>query len=276
MYRVLHRKPTCPGVLFFARYDGRSRNGRLYIVLFALTATLFAFPGGADDTAVRARIVFEQYRDMVVTVRAVVGISYGGSEHESEQEANATLLDADGLAVLALSAIDPMQLMQTYRSEMDDVTSRIVSLRVILSDGTEKPAEVVLRDRHLDLAFIRITETPETPLPHVTFDAIGRPDMFDEVVCIMQYGRVARRAHAGFVERIEMIVERPRLFYAIGDHRSRDMVCSPAFTLDGAFVGVGVMRLTGGGDDMGRDDMIVIIVPAEQIGDLIEQVPPRE
>ena len=82
-------------------------------------------------------------------------------------------------------------------------------------------------------------------------------------------------SHAAFIERIEMVVEKPRLFYAIGEHRSRQLVCSPVFTLTGEFTGIGVMRLAmGSKDDM--DDMMVIIVPAEQLQSLMEQVPPRE
>jgi len=242
----------------------------------ALVAVFMSFAGYAENNTERGRSVFERYKDTVVTVRAVIGTSFGDSEREMEQEGNATLLDADGLAVLALSAIDPMQLASVYRSATDGMTTRIISLRVILADGSEKPAEVVLRDKDLDIAFIRLTETPATPLPYVPLDTIGRPQVLDEVVCIMQYGQIARRAHAAFIDRIEMIVERPRLFYAMGEHRDRQLVCSPVFTLDGEFVGVGVMRLLSGSTDNEPGDMLVVVVPAEQLQTLLEQVPPRE
>ncbi len=227
------------------------------------------------DTTAQGRAVFERYKDTVVTMRVVVGTTFGGSESESEQEANATLLDADGLAVLALSAIDPMQMAASFRMSAEEMTTRVISLRMILPDGSEKPAEVVLRDKDLDLVFVRLTEKPDGPLPFVSLDAAGAPEMLDEVVCIMQYGRVARRAHAAFIERVEMIVERPRLFYALGDHRARQLVCSPVFTLDGGFVGVGVMRSITGGEPS-RDNIMVVIVPARQIQELTAQVPPTE
>ncbi len=246
------------------------------MLLFAMLASLPLSAAHARDIAAEGRDVFDKYWETVVTVRAVVGMSIGGSERESEQEANATLLTNDGLAVLALSAIDPMQMGRRLRSDMNDLSSRVVSLRVILADGTEERAEVVLRDEDLDLVFIRLVDPPDTPLRHVVFDKVGSPEMLDEVVCILQYGRVARRAHAAFIERIEMIVERPRRFYAIGDHRARDMVCSPVFTLAGEFVGIGVMRLITGASDPGFDDMMVIIVPAAQIEELLEQIPPRD
>lgn len=251
------------------------KSGLLLWVALALTLpALLAGTGYADDSGDRGREVFEKYKDTVVTVRVVVGMSYGGTERESEQEANATVISADGLAVMALSGIDPMQIAAGYRQEMEEMTSRVVSLHIILADGTEKEAEVVLRDKEQDIAFIRLKENPDAPLPYVTFDAPGHPKVLDEVVCILQYGRLARRSHAAFIDRIEMVVEKPRLFYAIGEYRSRQLVCSPTFTLAGEFVGIGVMRLANSSND-DMNDMMVIIVPAKQLQALVEQVPPR-
>lgn len=238
------------------------------ILLCAVTAAT------AQDTNEQGRMVFEKYKDTVATVRVVVGISYGGTEQESEQEANATFISEDGLAVLALSAIDPMQIAEGYGSETEEMTSRIISLHVFMPDGAEKPAEVVLRDKEQDIAFLRLTEKPDAPVPHVTFDTLGHPKVLDEVVCIMQHGRIARRSHAAFIDRIEMVVEKPRLFYAMGEYRSRQLVCSPVFTLAGEFTGIGVMRMSSGSNNE-MEDMMVIIVPAEQLQSLMEQVPPR-
>lgn len=227
----------------------------------------------AQSSAEQGRKVFERYKQAVVTVRVVIGVSYGGRETENEQEANAAVIAPDGLAVLALSAIDPMQLAEGYNMPANEMTTRIVSMHVILADGAEKPADVVLRDKELDLAFIRLTEKPAEPLPFVSMETPGQPNVLDEVVCIMQYGRVARRAHAVFMDRIEAVVEKPRLFYILGDHRARQVVCSPVFTLDGGFVGMGVMRLMTGASDSSPDNMMVIVVPAEQINAMLEQTP---
>ncbi len=243
-----------------------------------LLAILIGWNGGlgaaASETSDSGREVFETFKDAVVTVRTVIGMSFGGSESESEQEANATLIAPDGLAVLALSAVDPTQMVQGLRMSDEEMTTRIVSMRVILPDGNEKPAEIVLRDQDLDLVFIRLTEAPEAPLPCVNLERIGHPGMLDEVVCVMQYGQVARRARAAFIDRIETIVEKPRLFYALGDHRARQVVCSPVFTLAGEFVGVGVMRVMSGAAKPSSDNIMVIIVPGDQIRDLMAQVPP--
>lgn len=230
----------------------------------------------ADETAEQGRQVFEARKNTVVTMRIVIAMSFGSRETESEQEANATIISPDGLSVLALSAVDPLQMASDLRIASDEMTSRISSLRMILPDGTEKAAELVLRDKDLDLAFVRLTEKVDQPLAYVDVTQAGSPQVLDNVVCIMQYGRVARRTHAAFIERVEMVVDKPRLFYAIGKHRERQVVCSPVFTMANEFVGVGVMRMVSGNTEPSPDNVMVIIVPATQIKALVDQIPPAQ
>lgn len=246
---------------------------RIVILLLALVSVSWASGVFADETADLGRKVFDARKDTVVTMRIVIAMSFGGRENESEQEANATVISPEGVSVLALSAVDPLQMASDMKIAGDEMTSRITSLRMILPDGTEKPAEVVLRDKDLDLAFVRLTEKLETPLAYVDLAQSGSPQLLDNVVCIMQYGRVARRSHSAFVERIEMVVDKPRLFYALGKHRDRHVVCSPVFTLANEFVGVGVMRMVSGGAEPSPDNVMVIIVPGAQIKALVDQIP---
>ncbi|NLN94448.1 MAG: trypsin-like peptidase domain-containing protein [Candidatus Hydrogenedens sp.] len=246
---------------------------RLTVVTGLIVFVSMTFSLHADEDGVLGRQVFEARKDSVVTLRTVVGLNFGGGEVENEQEANATLISPEGLAVLALTGVDPAQMISGLSMGGDDISSRIISMRMILADGSEKPAEVILRDKDLDLALVRLTEKPEEALPFVDLAEAGAPEILDNVVCLMQYGRVARRSHAAFIDRVELIVTRPRLFYALGDHRSRQTVCSPVFTLQNKLVGVGVMRLLAGDGDRSSDDMMVIIIPAAQIQELVDQLP---
>ncbi len=243
----------------------------LLVAVIVICPCLFA-----DETAELGRKVFESRKNTVVTMRIVIAMSFGTRETESEQEANATIISPDGLSVLALSAVDPLQMVQDKRAINDEITSRVVSMHMILPDGGEKAAEVVLRDKDLDLAFVKLTEKVDNPLAYVDLNQSGNPQLLDNVLCIMQFGRVARRSHAAFIERIEMLVERPRLFYALGNHRSRQVVCSPVFTLADEFVGVGVMRKSAGETEPSPDNVMVIIVPAVQIKELAGQIAPAE
>ncbi len=251
-------------------------TGVLRMFAVALAAAVLGPCLFADETAELGRKVFEARKDTVVTMRIVIAMSFGSRETESEQEANATVISPEGLSVLALSAVDPLQMIEEQRAIEDEITSRVVSIRMILPDGGEKPAEVILRDKDLDLAFLRLTEKVDAPLAYVDLSKVGTPQLLDEVLCIMQLGRVARRSHAAFIERIEMIVERPRLFYTVGNHRSRQVVCSPVFTLADEFIGVGVMRKMTGDTEPSPDNVMVIVVPASQISELAAQIKSEE
>jgi len=228
----------------------------------------------ADETAEKGRAVFEQYKDTVVTIRTVLSMSMGGNPQERESEANGTVIDAMGLAVLSLSSVDPSGLMARLDRGRDEMVTKITSMKMILADGTELDAEIVLRDADLDLAFVRPLTKPDSAMPFVDLTQPGKPEILDEVVAIAQLGQVARRTHSALVERVEAVVDRPRTFYVLGEHRSRAVVCSPAFTLDGAFVGIGVFRSIQGSDRRTGDNVLIVIVSGDDIREASAQVPP--
>ena len=248
------------------------------VILLTILLTGAAFMGYADETAEKARAVLEANRDAVITIQAVIGMSFGGNENETEQESNATVIDPTGLSVLALTAVDPSAMFANMGEMASEMVTKVNSLKMLIPDGAdvkEVEAEIVLRDKDLDLAYVRPKEKPAEEMAYVDLAKSGAPQLLDEVVVIGQLGKVARRAHTAFVERIEAVVEKPRTFYIPGEHRARAIMCSPVFTMDGEVVGVGVMRAImagGGGGGMG-DNMMVIIVPAEDIADQVQQVP---
>ena len=60
----------------------------------------------------------------------------------------------------------------------------------------------------------------------------------------------------------------------LGEHRAAALMCAPAFTLDGKFVGIGAMRAIKAQGDVGMgDNMLVVIVPARDIQEGMAQVP---
>jgi hypothetical protein len=251
-------------------------------VLFRLTlivAVFFAVAPVAvsDELAAQGRAVFEKSKETVITVQSVISFSMGQQE-EQEQEvwANGTVVDPSGLTVLSLVLVDPASAL----SEMDDlpgeISSKVVSLKMILSDGNEVPAEVVLRDKDLDLAFVRPTQKLDKPMVCVNVAELGKPQLLDTVVAVTQLGEVARRAHSVLLERIETIVEKPRRYYVVGQHRSNEVLSSPVFTLDGKFVGIGALRSIKGGQSARRrgGDKIVTIVTGEDIKEVMTNVPP--
>lgn len=228
--------------------------------------------GFADETAEKGRIVFRDQSPSVISVKATLSMSMGGEESENVTRATATVIDPSGLSVLSLSVIDPALYMDSAE-EGTETQIKIVSLKMLLAEDVECPAEVVLRDRDLDLAFVRPVQPLEKPMPFVDLKRSDQPELLDELVVILQLGQAARRAHSVCVVRVETVVDKPRRFYTIGSDRALDVLCSPVFTLENKFVGIGVMRSVAMGREEMGEDMIVIIVPAEDIRDAVKQVP---
>ena len=254
------------------------QNPRFAVVLSTAVALATCLqPAFGETTAEKGRAVLEANKAAVVTVVATLSVSYGGNDRESETWANATVIDPTGLCVLSLTPLDPSSQYKRFEGGGREMTSKVKGIKILLPDDAELAAEIVLRDTDLDLAFIRPTEKPDEPMAHVDLANPGAPELLDEIAILCQLGKVARRAHAVLIERIESVLDKPRTFYVVGEHRSRDVLCSPAFTLDGKFVGIGVFRTIQSKTQRGLGgDTLVVIVPAEDIKEGIGQVPPFE
>ena len=80
------------------------------------------------------------------------------------------MVDPSGLTVLALSACDPTEMYQRMMSEEASkfkLDIEVTDLKILLDDGTEIPSEIVLRDKDMDLAFIRPKTKPASPMAAV-------------------------------------------------------------------------------------------------------------
>ena len=123
-------------------------------------------------------------------------------------EATGTVIGPDGLTVLALSSTDPMSMMQDMMGGMFgddlDMASQVSDAKILEQDGTELAAEIVLRDKDLDLAFVRPVEKPAEAMPCVNLEDAAAPEIFDEVVVLDRLGKSGQprprchpRAHPG-------------------------------------------------------------------------------
>jgi hypothetical protein len=263
----------------------------LFLLLSLLTAR-----GFADDLAEKGRAVFKQYRHTVVTVSIVLKSKIsvggmGGQSNESRQEVTGTVLDPSGLIVLSLSATDPGQMMQTFLGGMDGMgeedtklkmETELSDLKVLLDDGTEVPAEVVLRDKDLDLAYIKPKNKLMTPMEALDFSKSGKVELLDQIIALNRLGNTAGRAYAASLDRISAVVERPRLFYVPASGMTSATLGAPAFSLDGKPLGIFVMRTMkshAGGMGMFSlqpDNLTTVIVPAQDILKGAKQVPAAE
>ncbi len=251
------------------------------LLAVALLMASLALPSRADELAGKGREIFKNNQHAVVTVQEVLKVSpgAGGRANESKQELTGTVLDASGLTVLALSACDPSEMYQRMMGQdysRNRVETEITDIKILLDDGTEVPAEIVLRDKDLDLAFIRPKTKPASPMAAVDLNKSAPAQLLDQVVTLNRLNSAAGRAYAASVERISAVIQKPRTFYIPDSTMTATTLGSPAFALDGNLVGVVVMRAVaskGGATHNYRDSLTSIILPAEDIAKAAKQAP---
>jgi hypothetical protein len=247
---------------------------------FLLAAVIAAGAGlnaRGDDAADKGRDVFKQSQQCAVTVQVTQKISVtmpgrGGTPRENKQEITGTVVDPSGLTVLALSACDPSEIYQRMGNEMK-IETELSDMKILLDDGAELPAEIVLRDKDLDLAFIRPKTKVATPLVAVDLSKSSPAKVLDQVVTFNRLNRAAGRAHSASLERISAVIQKPRTFYIPDSSMTATALGSPVFALDGNIVGIVVMRAVNSVGSNQRENVTSIILPAEDILKGAKQAP---
>lgn len=229
----------------------------------------------ADEFAEKGREILKKNQHAVVTVQVVIkATSGGGRSSENRQEITGTVVDPSGLTVLALSSCDPAEM---YRRLSEDykVEVEVSDVKILTEDGSELPAEIVLRDKDLDLAFIRPKSKPAKPMTFVDLSQSGTAQQLDQVLTLNRLNKAASRAYAGSAERIAAVIQRPKTFYIPDSNMSSTTLGSPAFLLDGKVVGIFVMRAVSGAGSSAnlRQNLTSILLPAEDILKAAKQAP---
>ncbi len=247
----------------------------------------------ADDTAVAGRKILESYHNAVVKVETVSQIKWlmNGSEmqnREFKNEITGTVIDPSGLVLVSLTAVDPSRFMDSLmRGAGDDMKMDIKidlkSVKIILPDATEIDAKVVLRDRDMDMAFIRTKQKMEKSIVSVNLNDQANPRVMDEIVVLGRLSKVARYAPSAMAARIAAIVSKPRTFY-IPQMEGGDpgYIGTPAFSLDGKPIGVILIRILDHDGAVGFNAMMggsgamgitAVIMPMAEILEASKQAP---
>ncbi|MDH4180198.1 MAG: serine protease, partial [Armatimonadota bacterium] len=202
-----------------------SRFIRTLALPFSLAGLILfgSAPLAADETGAAARAIADKHGGAVVPVRVVIKmrVAYEGEEvdeEESSNELNATVIDPSGLALCALSEVDPTHMIELWQEEDPNykIDAQVTDLKFVLPEGKEIPAKVVLRDRDLDLAFIRPVALPDQPFVAVDLAQSAQPQIMDEIVVLGRLGDVANRELRLALDRITAVVTKPRTLYIAG------------------------------------------------------------
>jgi S1-C subfamily serine protease len=235
-----------------------------------------------------ARQIVEKRGDAVVTIMATLKarMSAGGRDNampDQAVQASATVLDASGLTVLALSALDPGNVISKnpkFVQAKMTMTTEVVDVKMRLPDGKEVPAKVVLRDSDLDLLFVRPEAAPATPLVAVE-PSSAKLTAMDPVVLVQRFGEETGWKAAAALGTIELVVEKPRTFYMVAFTTTGNRVGASVFDLKGQFAGVVTLRVTEQaktnaltglqGDVLQTLGMLSAVIPVADIREVAKQ-----
>lgn len=259
--------------------------GQRIAVVCVLAAALvlgLVAPAPADEMAVAGRQLAAKWKNSVVTVHLVLKITEKwegeSSEEEVKIEATGTVIDPSGLVVAALSATIPTEARnQASGEDTDSTTTEVKETKIITADGRDVPATVVLRDRELDLVFIKPTAKPDKPYDAVDLTKAAKVELMDEMVCLYRLGTVASRSLAACCDRAQAVIEKPRTFYAPGLPMMGASLGAPVFAMNGGPLGVLLLRTLPGGSDshqvsgIGANGMMYIVLPAADILEAAKQ-----
>ena len=227
------------------------------------------------------RDLLASHANCVTWVSATVRleISAGGRSlppQEQKLEALGTIIAEDGLTVLSLSRVDPTaSLLARMRTPGASVNVNYTEVLILMQDGTEVPAKLVLKDTDLDLAFVLPIKQKEDneEFKDVVFSHVPRsqkensklPQALDEVVSLGKLGRNLYRQSTLRKGWVNAVIEKPRKYFVIENTSPG----TPVFDRDGGWLGIVVYKM-----DRGRPTSLVTL-PADDIDEIAEQVRSR-
>lgn len=255
---------------------------RIAVLTFLCAANLLnAAAAPVDPSIEAARKILADRQDSVLWVTAVCKISFstdGGSDQplnlpdqERKVETLGTVISTNGMIVTALSGIDPAKEVSGREMRMGgrtitlDAASVLKEVKIIMPDGVEVPADVVMKDVDLDLAFLQ-AKSDAKEFKEAVFKAVNLKDstnvmIADEVVSIARADEVLSRQPIVYNGQVNVMVKKPREFL----HVSSASIGTPTFNLDGKLIGIGVLRSSK------EKRSVTVVLPAADVEEIAEQ-----
>jgi len=262
----------------------------LSAVMCAAAAVALAVPAGADEKANLARKILHDYGKAVVQVEAILSLSAEGplagrigSGQEQKVQIAGTVVDPSGLTVVSYVNMNPTSAVKKVKVRGRDgqqislsIKGELSDVKIVLPDGTEIPARVVLKDEDLDMAFIM----PKEKLDKETSKQIQAVDLskgaakakrLDQVVRLGRLGKGLNRELVIRLDRISAVITKPRTFYVLGGAQPG----TPVFAAGGKLLGVIVFHKKPGGESSRRGAPAVggtpVVLPAKDVKKIADQ-----
>ena len=198
-------------------------------------------------------------------------------DKETKSEATGTVVDASGLIVTSLAAIDKGSVVdgKTVNTPMGPIklrsTTEIKEVKIIMPDGTEIPGDLVMKDADLGLGFVKV-RSDSKEAQGVTFHSIDLNDsspgaMLDDCIGLGRLDENLNREASIITSEISGITTKPRTFYRV----MTDATGCPIFLSTGKLLGISVMRQPRGDIDGGAMQISPVVLPAADVAKVAEQ-----
>ena len=255
--------------------------------LFA-TGSLLAASGELQSSALK---ITASHQDAVVWLSVITKTTLGtdgdasaqikaqlaGNDKEEKVEATGTIIDPSGLIVTALASIDKSSAIdgKTVNTGAGSVklkaSCEFKEIKVIMPDGTEIPADLVLKDNDLGIGIIRIRKDSKEA-EGVTFTAVdvtasADGKLLDDCILLGRLGQIMNREPSVICSEISGITTKPRKFYRV----LGDSVGCPIFLGDGKLLGITTLRAPAGDLSGGAVAMSPFVLPAADVAKLVTQ-----
>ena len=228
--------------------ENARRRFRAGLALGLLAAV--GLPARAQEPSAReaARAVLQRHAESLVTVRLVLKrrfIAQGRERGSADTplEVAGTLLTPQGLTVVSDAATNPSVLSASPADAENRVDVDTSDVKIVLRDGRELPARVVLRDQDLDLAFVLPREAGlKLPALDLLAQAAPVPAPLDDLVFLYPTARSLNREVGVALERVRAVTKKPRTFVASDTFLGMQSLGCPVFDAHGRVVGLSVVR----------------------------------
>ena len=248
---------------------------------FRLFLSLFILPFGLFSNSEKLwKNLLQEKADCVtwVSVTMRVEVSAGGRSmppQEQKLEAIGTIIAEDGLTVLSLSTVDPKaKILSRLRTGAASVQVNYTEVLLLMPDGSEVPAKILLKDNDLDLAYLlpisnekNIENNQIKPFPFVSqqHEKFNQPQVLDGVISMSKLGRNLYRQSTLRRGWVNAVIEKPRQYYVIENTSPG----TPVFDKSGKCIGVVVYKMERG------QPSAIVTLPSKDILEIAEQVRAR-
>lgn len=227
---------------------------------------------------IKAQALAEAHKDSTLFISAVVNIELTAGTNPTQKEEKkveiiSTVLSKEGLLVAPLSTLDLANAMdgRTVNTPNGPVKisakSEIKEVKIIMPDGSETDAKVVLKDADLDLIFLKPEKTAGNFVP-VDTNNTAPLQLLDDIIVIGRMNKDLNREPMVLTGEVISVIKKPRLFGKI----TAQATGMPVFNEGGKFLGIGINRLSSKNSGDSNLTGSSVLLPAVDIVESASQI----